>query len=167
MKYWNSMADGRSMLRTIKILILFILGVQSFSGFATESSTSDLNSLISEALVNNPELAAARNSWGAAIQGIKGSAAIEPPLAGVEFYQVPTRNFPSLKDNQETDYFIQQMIPFPGKLYENKKSAQNSALMSEHDYNAAVRRVIADLKMAYYGLYFAQQKAAVNGENQK
>jgi outer membrane protein TolC len=132
-----------------------------------ESAKDDLNSLVIEALANNPELAAMRSSWAAAQFKVAESAAIDPPLAGVEFYQVPTKNFPSLKDNQETDYFVSQMIPFPGKLYENKKSAKNSALMSFHDYSAAIRRVVADLKTAYYGLYFVQQKAVVNRENQK
>ena len=139
----------------------------SLSGLAQESAKDDLNSLVVEALANNPELAAMRSSWAVAQFKVSESTAIDPPLAGVEFYQVPTKNFPSLADNQETDYFVQQMIPFPGKIRENKKSAQNSALMSFHDYSEAVRRVVADLKMAYYGLYFVQQKAAINSENQK
>jgi len=75
-----------------------------------------LNDLIEEALQNNPDLIGARHEIAEARARIPQAEAWEPPQIGVEFFQTPVESFPNpADDSMELDYFIQQMVPFPGK----------------------------------------------------
>lgn len=83
-----------------------------------------LDELITEALSNNPQLAAARQASSAAQARIGQATSLDAPQAGVEFFQTPVKSFPNpIKDGMETDYYIQQMIPFPGAPRRNGKSS--------------------------------------------
>ncbi len=120
-----------------------------------------------EAIENNPQLRAARSQAEAGWKKVDQVTSWEPPQIGIEFFQTPTKSFPNpAKDGMETDYFFQQMIPFPGKLSAAGSSAENNARMVEQGYNAVERRVISDVKSAYYELYLVQRKIQINAENQ-
>ncbi len=66
----------------------------------------------------------------------------------------------------ETDYFVSQMFPFPGKIAAMGSAAESNANMMEQGYQALERKVIRDLKNAYYELYLAQRKIQINAENE-
>jgi cobalt-zinc-cadmium efflux system outer membrane protein len=126
-----------------------------------------LDSLVAEALRNNPQLRAARNKASASLTRVDQITSWESPQIGVEFYQTPIKSFPNpVKDWMENDYFIQQMIPFPGKLSAMGRAAENQAAMTEQEYRALQRKIIRDLKSAYFELYLVQRKIGVNAETQ-
>ena len=126
-----------------------------------------LDALVAEALQNNPQLRAARHRTSAAQTQVDRVSSWDAPQAGVEFYQTPVRSFPNpVKDGMETDYFIQQMFPFPGKLSNMGKAAENNAGMVNEEYRALERKVIRELKSDYYELYLSQRKIQLNAENQ-
>ena len=136
-------------------------------GWAQNGDVLNLDELITEALKNNPALQAARFQTEAARTQIRQARAWEAPQFGIEFYQTPIQSFPNpIKDGMETDYVVQQMIPFPGKISNMAKAAKSNADMSAENYNALERKVIRDLKSAYYELYLVQRKIAINAENQ-
>jgi outer membrane protein, heavy metal efflux system len=125
-----------------------------------------LDSLVREARRNNPEIQAAGHQSRAAWSRVRLATTLEPPQVGVEFYQAPVASFPNpFKNQMEYDYFVEQMIPFPGKLGAMGSAARNGARMSEEDAKAVERRVISDLKTAYAGLYWVQRKMELNTEN--
>jgi len=127
-----------------------------------------LDSLIAEALQNNPQLKAARHQTAAASSRVKQATAWDAPEIGVEFYQTPVQSFPNpFRDQMEYDYYFQQMFPFPGKLSAMGKMASSSAEMAGQDYFALERRIIKELKSAYYELYLVQRKISINVENQE
>lgn len=127
-----------------------------------------LDELIEEALEKNPELKAGRYMSDAARTRVSQVTAWDAPQVGVEFFQTPIQSFPNpAKDGMETDYFIQQMVPFPGKLSAMGKAAASNARMVEEGYKALERKVISDLKSAYYELYLVQRKIQLNQENQE
>jgi cobalt-zinc-cadmium efflux system outer membrane protein len=129
---------------------------------------ADLDSLVKEALLNNPEIRAARYQSQASWSRVRQVVSWEPPQVGVEFYQTPAASFPNpLKDQMETDYFIEQMIHFPGKLGAMGKAARFSAHMTEEEARVVERRVIRELKSAYSELYFIHRKITLNAENQQ
>ena len=126
-----------------------------------------LDELITEALSNNPQLAAARQASSAARARIDQATSLDAPQAGVEFFQTPVKSFPNpIKDGMETDYYIQQMIPFPGTLAGMGKAAGNYADMAGQEYKALERKIIRDLKAAYYKLYFVEREIGINREIQ-
>ncbi len=136
--------------------------------WAQGRSPLNLNELISEALQNNPQLRAARNQTASARTRVKQATSWDAPQVGIEFFQTPVQSFPNpLKDGMEMDYFIQQMFPFPGKLSAMGRMAESNAGMIGQGYQALERKVLRDLKWAYYELYLVQRKIQINAENQE
>jgi len=134
---------------------------------AEESKPLVLQELVQEALQNNPQLQSANLQADAAETQIRQAKAWEAPQAGVEFFQTPIQSFPNpVKDGMETDYFIQQMVPFPGKISAMSKSAKFNAAMNRQGAMALQKKIIRELKSAYYELYLVQRKIGINAENQ-
>ncbi len=132
-----------------------------------DNKTLDVRELITEALQNNPQLRSARNQSASARTRVSQLTSWDAPQVGMEFYQTPVQSFPNpIKNGMETDYFVQQMIPFPGKLSAMGSSAENNANMIDQGYQALERKVVRDLKSAYYELYLSQRKIQINAENQ-
>ncbi len=167
-----------TIIHAILLIVIFLVP----SAFAREGSPAvqtsadslragpilKLDDLIAEALRNNPQLRAARHQTGAALTRVDQVSSWEAPQLGVEFYQTPIQSFPSpWKDGMETDYFLQQMFPFPGKLFNMGKAAQNNASMLNEESRALERKIIRELKSDYYELYLSQRKIEVNAENQE
>ncbi len=135
--------------------------------FGQEGNILKLDSLVAEALEHNPQLLAARHQAGAAQAKVGQATAWEAPQLGVEFFQTPIQSFPNPAKNwMENDYFIQQMFPFPGKLSAAGSSAESNAAMVEQGYRALERKVVSDVKSAYYDLYLVERKIQINAENQ-
>jgi outer membrane protein TolC len=149
--------------------ILGCLAVGSYlPAIGQETVPLKLDSLVAEALQNNPQLRAARHQTAAAQTRIDQVTSWDAPQLGVEFFQTPIKSFPNpVKDGMETDYFIQQMFPFPGKLSTMGESARYSAGMLDQEYKALERKMIRELKSVYYELYLVQRKIEINAENQE
>jgi len=127
-----------------------------------------LETLITEALQNNPQLKAAKEFSLAMRQRVDQLTSWDAPQIGVEFFQTPISSFPNpLNDWMENDYFIQQMVPFPGKLSAMGEAAGNNANMYEAQFKSLERKIIKDVKSAYYELYLVQKKIEINSENQE
>lgn len=152
----------------MKNAVITILILIAFHSLHAQTTNTYLDSLISEALLNNPQLKAARFKYLSEEKKIKQVTSWEAPQIGIEFFQIPTTSFPNpLKNNMEMDYYIQQMIPFPGKLKAMGLSAANNAKMREEQFNALKNKIIRDLKSTFYELYFVQRKIEINKENQE
>ncbi len=155
------------MLKVIAILAIAFTLIGPAALLSQESQPLNLDELVAEALQNNPQLRSARNETAAARTKVDQVTSWDAPQIGVEFYQTPIQSFPNpLKNGMETDYFIQQMIPFPGKLSAMGKAAENNAGMMNQGYKALERRTIRDLKSAYFELFHVQRKIQINAENQ-
>ena len=130
--------------------------------------TLRLQDLIAETLQNNPQIRAARTQTDAVRTRIDQATAWEAPQVGVEFYQTPIQSFPNpFKNGMETDYYLQQMIPFPGKLSSMGKARDFNAGMQAQDEKALERKVIRELKSAYYELFLVERKTDINRQNQE
>lgn len=135
--------------------------------FGQETAVLKLDKLVAEALQNNPQLKAARHRTDAAVARVDQATSWDPPQIGFEFFKTPVQSFPNpAKNSMENDYFIQQMFPFPGKLSSMGKAAESNANMFNEGYRALERKVIRDLKSAYFELYLVQKKIQINKENQ-
>jgi cobalt-zinc-cadmium efflux system outer membrane protein len=156
------------MRTTLRFFLIILLGLRAYaSSSAQVNSQLVLDSLVVEALRNNPQLRAARHKTDAAIARVDQATSWDPPQIGFEFYQTPIQSFPNpAKNSMENDYFIQQMFPFPGKLSSMGKAAESNADMLNEGYKALERKVVRDLKSAYYELYLVQRKVDISLENQ-
>jgi outer membrane protein TolC len=141
--------------------------VGSLSGSTSQvDGILKLDELVAEAIQNNPQLRAGRHQSAAARTKID-QVSLDALQVGVEFFQTPIQSFPNPAKNwMENDYFVQQMLPFPGKLAAAGSSAENNARMTEQVYKALEQKVVSEIKSAYYELYLVQRKVQINAENQ-
>lgn len=122
---------------------------------------------LNEALANNPGLQAARARHESALARIPQARAWDDPQVGVEFYATPITSINPFKDGMETDYFVQQMIPFWGKKRLMEKAAASGAEAVEQAVATAERDLVVGVKRAYAMLYSAQKRLDVNETNQR
>lgn len=163
---------------TIHLLISLLIAAPAFpqEGLLNDQAPTDsmqpgpvltLDKLIAEVIQNNPQLRAARHQTAAAQTQVGQVTSWEAPQLGVEFYQTPISSFPDpIKNGMETDYFIQQMFPFPGKISAMGDAAAANAQMVNEGYNALENKIIQQLKSAYYELYLVERKIELNGQNE-
>lgn len=146
------------------ILILLLL---NSSYIFSQNKASSIDSLVNEALQNNPQLKSAKQFALAQRQKVDQVTSWDAPQVGIEFFQTPISSFPNLlKDGMETDYFVQQMFPFPGKLSAMGSASENNASMFDAQYKALEKEIIRKVKTGYYELYLVQKKIELNEENQ-
>lgn len=102
------------MLKVIRQLVIASILFYPATLRGQNSPSLNLDDLVSEALQNNPQLRSARNGTAAARTKGNQVTSWDAPQIGVEFYQTPIQSFPNpIKNGMETDYFVQQIIPFP------------------------------------------------------
>lgn len=138
--------------------ILLISFIFTTSSFAEEPAALTLDSLIKEALENNPKTKSALNRWRAAKYNVKDVSALPDPMARYTYFgqSVETRVGP-----QEHKYGVSQTVPFPLKLYYKGKSATKEADMLKEEYEAAKREVIKEVKFIYYDIFWLDKALGI------
>jgi outer membrane protein, heavy metal efflux system len=150
-------------MRVLFLLLPLLLYSAAVPSPAQTASDAALDSLVAEALAHNPRITSVREGSAAARARVGQATALEPPLVGLEFYQTPVGSFPNpIRNGRETDYSVQQNLPFPGKKDALGRVARNSADMTGQNVRALERQVAREVKTAYYTLYFAQRDREVN-----
>lgn len=146
----------------------FLVLLTLHAATAHSQSHTHLDSLVNLALSQNPQLHSLRHLADATRARVGQVTSLDAPQVGVEFYQTPISSFPlPYRRNMETDYFVQQMFPWPGKLSAMGKAADLSARMQDEDIVTFERRLVRDIKSTYFELYFIQQQLDINEENQR
>lgn len=134
---------------------------------ASSGSTQilSLKELIAEALENNPGLKAAQNKVEAQKSRIAQEHwALPDPRVGANVEGRP-RNPANFTDFTDIDYMVEQEIPNPLKLWTRGKIAAREKDMAQASYLGRERKLIADLKSAYYDLFMIERSIEVNREN--
>lgn len=148
--------------------VLLLLWLAAPAAVAQEPPELRLDDLVREAMANNPGLKAARYQTLSAQARTGQLRAWEPPQIGVEYAQTPTASFPNpWQDAMETDYFIQQKLPFPGKLPAMVRASERASAMRGFTAQAMENNVIREVETAYYGLYLVRQKLRINRDSQQ
>lgn len=147
-----------------KLYVFFILSICSvvfLSGSASAQQvdkTQDLESLIAEALKNNPQIKSAESLWQAAINKAPQVSALPDPVLGYTRFgeSVETRVGP-----QENIFSISQKIPFPGKLGLKSEAAKQDALVAQQAYLAVKRDIAFNVKQAYFDLFWIDKSTKI------
>ena len=157
---------GISSMRRAFLPLTFLLAIIT-SSHAQTAVDASLDSLVAEALAHNPRIVSVREGSAAARARIGQATALEPPQVGLEFYQTPVGSFPNpIRNGRETDYSIQQTLPFPGKRAARGQAAQRSADMAGQAVRTVERQVAREVKTAYFALYFALRDVEINSRTQ-
>ena len=126
---------------------------------STEPTTLGLEELIREALENNPGVQSARRRVEAWRARVPQARALPDPSVSVGWFG-NLKPFGVMRDDPSSWRSVSAMqeIPFPGKLKLRGQIADREAEAAWWDYEATRRRLVADVKTAYYD-YFYYHKA--------
>lgn len=146
------------------------LAVQS-SSTATESQTHPgpsvgVDDLIREALQKNPAMQSAAHTVSAQRAKVPQASALPDPTFGVGWMGNP-RPF-SVQTGDPSSYrslSAMQMLPFPGKRTLRGQIAGKEADATQWDLEAVRRRVVADVKAAYYDYWYYDKAIRTTQEN--
>ncbi|NIV04326.1 TolC family protein, partial [Candidatus Saccharibacteria bacterium] len=123
-----------------------------------------LESLVQEALRNNPQIKSAEQQWRSVQRRVPQVSSLDDPILSYTRWgsSVETRVGP-----QENVFMLSQRFPFLGKLSLKGDMANQDATAAEQEYQATVRDVIYKLKLAYYDLYWIDQSLSILEEYQQ
>ncbi len=149
--------------------VLLISRAQLFSKGATvgvqisePARSTDLNSLVQEARDRNPEIQAARRAVEAKRARIPQARAWPDPMVTVGYggNLLPPYTLMRADPSSARQFMAVQEIPYPGKTRLRGQIATRDADAEALNYEAVSRRVAAQVKQAYFDLYFTDQSLA-------
>ena len=147
----------------VVLCVLGLFALYSAGGVYAENAgaVSILDSLVAEALANNPGIQASYNNWKAAYHRVKQVSVLPDLMMRYTYFgeSVETKVGP-----QEHKYGVSQRVPFPGKLYLEGKTQGERARMLREKYEAAKREVVKDTKFTYYDIYWTDKAIEITEE---
>jgi outer membrane protein TolC len=138
-----------------------------FFGRAFAEETVSLNSLIGEALKNNPQIKAAQYRHEAARARVRLLRSLADPKIEYEYDKI-TADMDALMTGRTSPmrtFAVSQEVPFPTKLFFRRQSAQKEASSFEQEYKETERKVVKEVKEAFFQLFLSHKKIAVTKEN--
>jgi cobalt-zinc-cadmium efflux system outer membrane protein len=126
---------------------------------ATTPPALQLSDLVREALERNPEIQAARRSVDAKRARIPQARAWPDPMISVGYGGDLVPPFTVMRGDPSSarQIMAEQEIPFPGKTRLRGQIAARDAEAESLGVDDVARRVAADVKQAYFELYYTDQ----------
>jgi cobalt-zinc-cadmium efflux system outer membrane protein len=122
-----------------------------------------LDDYLTVALTRNPGLRQARLEAEASGHAIAQITGLPDPQVG---FVPPTGDLIQTAAGQiDSSIGISQQIPFPGKLYVRGKAAAHAAAATREAYRSSRLQLIADVRRAYYMLYFADRAIEITSKS--
>ena len=125
-----------------------------------------LDSLISEAMRANPDLAAAKSRYQAFEAKVPQAGSWPDPMFKTVFSNLPTDSWAMDQTPMSgIELMFTQKVPFPGKLGLKKDATRSLARKAEKEYESAEDFVISELKQNYYRLYLLETSFEITEKN--
>ncbi|HEX5035818.1 MAG TPA: TolC family protein [bacterium] len=140
------------------VLLLWPAGAQAADVLTLEKA-------VQEVLAANQDVQAAGYRIEAAKARIPQAKALDDPMVGVTFEDVPLDTADVTK-GEKINYRVEQKLPFPGKRHVRGKAARFDAEAVSEGSRGRVQDILLDLKSTYYDLYRLDRSLAVNRETQ-
>jgi outer membrane protein TolC len=133
---------------------------ETTAGSQSPTPAATLQKLIHEALRKNPDIHSARANYEARTHRPSQVSAPPDPMVGFNYMGNFIPPFTEQRNDPSSfrQIMVTQDIPYPGKLRLRGEVAGREASAEWWNYETTRRSVIADVKVAYYGL-IAVQKA--------
>jgi outer membrane protein TolC len=155
-------------MRKTKICLIFVISISLLSAsYAEAPSPLSLNNILDEALKNNPQIEAAKERYTAAKARVRLLRSLQDPRFEYEYDKI-TADMDAVMNGKTSPmrtFAISQEIPFPTKLFFRRQAAQKEANAFEQEYKETERKIIKEVKEAYFQLFLIHKKQAVTKEN--
>ena len=158
-------------MRAFISLFVFIYSAAAATAVGAQPAISpSLAALVAELERNNPELKAARRDVDMRVARIAPAGALPDPTMSVG-YMGGVAGVPFFPSSGTTGSFRQlgasQELPFPGKLRLRTQVAATEAEAERWNYETTRRRLIAELKDAYYEYAFVDRATGIVQRNKE
>lgn len=139
---------------------VFIILITIFS-FFENSFAQSVDSLINEAMLNNPYLKSIEQKIYSGKYRAESVDYLPPPTLGVEFDQIPIDKINIWKDAISNSLSLSQMFPLGGKLSAMNNVELQNIEVTKRDYDSYKINLIAQIKMQYYNIWQLERKIEV------
>ncbi len=156
------------MLRIFAFMVVIFFGLQTTGAQMPEpdEEAPPLESLLREALENNPGIEASRFREQATEQRIPQMRSWMPPTFKYQYNRQPIGTMDQLNYMDMHIYSLSQRIPFPGKISARVDMERANYEMSSFNRGDDEVQLAANVKETYYQLWMMQKKLEVNRELQ-
>jgi outer membrane protein TolC len=142
------------------LIFLFIVPLDLFA--QTSNDTLNLNELVREALMNNPDIQAAELGRDAAEARVSQAGALDDPELVYMREEMPGFKW---KEAMYSRIELMQTFRFPSKLSTQTEIAEINAEHAHHDHMEVANHILAKVRSTYAELWYAQEAIKVNREN--
>lgn len=149
-------------MNRIFIIAAFLAGC-TMSLAAQEPEDEDLQFLIIETLMNNPEISAEVSRMAIAESRVPQAGSLEDPELTFKQMEIPGT---SIGKAMYSNIELMQMIMFPTKLSLRSRIASVRAEHAHHEHLEKVIKIVAEVKSAAAMLWYARTAIAINADNQ-
>ncbi len=146
------------MLSFAKTLSLFLFFNQLISAQAVDS-------LVNEALLNNPKLKSLQYRIKASEYRSESVDYLPPPNLSVEFSQVPVSEIDIFNQSISNNFGLSQMFPLGGKLDAMAEVENKNTLIEGNNFDAYKINLTARVKMSYFNLWLIDRKIEIQKGN--
>ncbi|NIT13638.1 MAG: TolC family protein [Candidatus Dadabacteria bacterium] len=152
----------------MKFLFILLLIISSNIDKLHANERLSLHSAVNEALENNPEIKAVRARWQASTMRPSQEGSLPNPIVGGKIKNVGFSDITLGEDpRSDIQVFVNQEIPFPGKLSSKEKIALEESESLKWVSDATTRKVIADLKEVYFEWFFVNKAIEITDKNKE
>lgn len=142
---------------------LFAVLVIMFASIFINAQSVD--SLVDEAVVNNPKLKSLEYKIKASEFRSESVNNLPPPNLSIEFSQVPINEYDILNQSISNNIALSQMFPIGGKLNAMTEVENKNTLVEGDNYNTYKVNLIVQVKMSYYSLWLIDRKLEIQQNN--
>ena len=133
----------------------------SFLFLASSVQAQSVDSLIQEAMKNNPQLKSVGYQIEAAGFRAGAAQALPAPTVGLEFSQIPTNSIGIVNDAISNNLSISQMFMLGGKLSAMSEMEMRRGKVLEQNLGSQKVQLRAKMKMNYYQLWLYDRQIEV------
>lgn len=139
---------------------VFIILIIIFS-FFENSFAQSVDSLINEAMLNNPYLKSIEQKIYSGQYRAESVDYLPPPSLGVQFDQIPIKEINIWNSAISNSLSLSQMFPLGGKLSAMNNVELQNVEVTKRDYDSYKINLIAQIKMQYYNIWQIERKLDV------
>ncbi|MBT5032521.1 MAG: TolC family protein [Proteobacteria bacterium] len=151
---------------TISFMLVAVLVIVPASVLADEQVVEE-NQAVEIAIADNPGLAELNARFEALSQIPSQVGTLPDPTVNFNAMNLPTDTFDRSQEAMtQLQLGFSQMIPFPGKLSLKREAAEYNARIAEHSVGEARLKLIKDVKIKWWQLYYLDQALDTVQNNQ-
>ncbi|MDP3830096.1 MAG: TolC family protein, partial [Ignavibacteriaceae bacterium] len=149
---------GRHFLNLLLVICLMIF-------FNISTKAQPVDSLVNEAVVNNPKLKSLQYRINTSEFRSKSINNLPPPNLSVEFSQVPINQYDIINQSLSNSIALSQMFPLGGKLSAMAEVENKNTLIEENNFEVYKINLVAQVKMSYFSLWLIDRKIEIQKKN--